>query len=103
MNAGTLLLLAFLYLLWKQGGLAGISIPGITRAPVAIPGTEIPLPGGMSVMVPGGTTYKLSDGRTVSVPLGSQTAPGGWVQGTMQGQAVWLNTITGELRGGANP
>ncbi len=85
-----------LYSLYEQGVLGQFGLPG---AVVAIPGTQIPLPGGFGVTLPTGTTYRLRNGHTVVVPQSTETSPGGWALGTYDdGSPVWFNTNTGALQ-----
>lgn len=68
----------------------------------AVRDTEIrqTLPGGYAVGMPiphGWRVWRLRDGSQVVIQPGAQTAPGGWVQGTHNGQLVWFNETTGQL------
>ena len=86
------------YLLYNYSQTGQLALPGLHPA-VATPGTEVPLYGGSSITLPGGTTYHLYNGDMVIVPAYAQTSPGGWVQGTLKstGELVWLLPSTGQV------
>ena len=85
-----LLALGVLWLLERQPG--GFSI----APPAPTPGTQLTLPGGFGIILPGGSTYHARDGRAVIVQAGAPTAPGGFVLGILDdGTQVWYNPYTG--------
>ena len=94
-----LIVAAVLYYLYTQGGLSGIG----GQRPVPDTTIDQRLPGGMVIGLPipqGWRVWRLADGSQVIIEPGAATAPSGWVQGTHNGEWVWFNENTGELRRG---
>lgn len=91
-----LILAGIAWYLYTQGAFRGLG-----QWPVPMSTLETPLPGGYSVSTPlpeGWRAWRLSDGSQVVVRPEARTAPWGWVQAEHQGQLVWFNEYTGELR-----
>ena len=89
------------YLATHGGGFTGLNLPVFTRT-TRDTKMDQTLPGGIVIGLPipeGWRVYRLSDGSQVVIQPGAATAPGGWVQGTHNGQWVWFNETTGELQG----
>ena len=90
-------------LLWylvTRGGLTGLNLPTFNR-PMRDTKMDQTFPGGIVVRLPipeGWRVYRLADGSQVVIKPGAATAPGGWVQGTHNGQWVWFNETNGELQ-----
>ena len=92
-----LIVAAVLYYLYTHGGLSGIG----GQRPV--PDTKIAqkLPGGFVIGLPipqGWRVWRLADGSQVIIEPGAQTAPGGWVQCTHNGECVLFNEQTGQMQ-----
>ena len=93
---GWILLALAVYYLYTHGGL-----PALGQRPVADTKIDQRLPGGWVIGAPipqGWRVWRLPDGSQVIIQAGAATAPGGWVQGTHNGELVWFNEQTGEIR-----
>lgn len=91
-----LLIIAALYYLYTHGGLAALG-----QRPVRDIKIDQTLPGGFVIGLPiphGWRVWRLADGSQVIIQSGAATGPGGWVQGTHNGQWVWFNEQTGEIQ-----
>ena len=94
-----IILAAIAYYLYTQGGLSGIG----GQRPQLDTVLNQRLPGGFVIGVPipqGWRVYRLADGSQVIIKPGAATAPGGWVQGSHNGEWVWFNEQTGGIDAG---
>lgn len=92
---GWLLILGAIYYVYTHGGLQALG-----QRPMLDTQINQRLPGGFTIGLPipsGWRVWRLADGSQVIIQPGAATAPGGWVQGTHNGQLVWFNEQTGAI------